>query len=86
MPHNHSQIRLESCLQVLVGWPLSNAGNAADMKISSIFLGRFSRILQAEELSVLTYYIFNARGVWFLRIQYLRGHRIALSVLLKEQR
>jgi hypothetical protein len=33
MPHNHSQIRLESCLQVLVGLPLSIARNAADMKI-----------------------------------------------------
>ena len=33
MPHNHSQIRLESCLQVLVGLPLSIARNATDMKI-----------------------------------------------------
>ncbi|MBP2461456.1 MULTISPECIES: hypothetical protein [unclassified Rhizobium] len=33
MPDNPSQIRLESCLQVLVGLPLSIARNAADMKI-----------------------------------------------------
>ncbi|EHH05405.1 hypothetical protein ATCR1_14781 [Agrobacterium tumefaciens CCNWGS0286] len=33
MPDNDSQILLESCLQVLVGLPLSIARNAADMKI-----------------------------------------------------
>ncbi|KQV13484.1 hypothetical protein ASC97_32025 [Rhizobium sp. Root1203] len=33
MPENNNQVRLESCLQVLLGLPLSIVRNAADMKV-----------------------------------------------------